>query len=145
VPSSALQRSLAALTASLVDSVMEAIRSASLEELLGREKATRVRATRRARVSKPRPVAAPRPKMPASPTVAAEIVPHTPELAPASEITDPESVLGYGQPVDSIPEEPPSPPQVEERPSGYQVRLRENETLARVSNAGAIIRRARSR
>jgi hypothetical protein len=149
VPRSALQTSLAALTESLVDSVMDAIRSASLEDLLGQDpgprtapaQVERVSVTRRARARRRRSVALPRPADPEPPrSVATDDLP---EPEPASEITDPDLVLGFALAGQVVDEEPQPSPEKEERPSGYQVRLRENETLARASNAGVVIRRSR--
>jgi hypothetical protein len=151
LPHSTFKRFLGDLTESLVDSVMGAIRSASLEEVLGpRSAATRVgrrsrnarAATARAATTKRRPVRVRRPAEPEMPPTSV-VIDDIPEPELGSEITDPERVLGVLPPEQFVDEESPSSPEVEERPSGYHVRLRGNETLARVSNAGVVIRRNR--
>jgi hypothetical protein len=164
LPHSTLKKSLRALTESLVDSVMDAIRGASLEELLGEHRAStieespanverttsrrRARARHRVKVSlvsertEGLPTRALRPVNTDSQATAS--VARTEDLTPpeaAAEITDPQMVLGLEVPRPQLVEDPQPLPEAEAPKSGHHVRLRENETVARVSNAGIVIRR----
>jgi hypothetical protein len=119
VPRSTFRTTLSALTESFVDDVMDAIRSASLEDVA------------RGRTRPP-----PRVRHRIVAASGADMV--TPE--PADEITDPDMLLGLGMPpplVDLSPGPIPADPT-----TGLHMKLRENETLARVSGAGVVIRRA---
>jgi hypothetical protein len=119
------------LTESLVDSVMAAIRSASLEELLGERHGRPTRARRRVREDR---ITALAPTAPAPDDTPTET---------HGEITDPQMLLALGAAPPLVDEAPPALPEFEEPSSGPQLRLRDNETVARVSNAGVVIRRAR--
>jgi hypothetical protein len=164
---SALRASLDALTASFIDAVMDAIRTASLQELL--REAPRVRqgdaprigeserATspvgQRKRAAVPAPAgrtASARSRRSGVSTAPTRSVPTPPPPAPAAEITDPQGLLAMGLPlrlgateaeIGGAPEGPAST--VRAIGGGSPVRLRANETLARVSNAGVVIRRGK--
>jgi hypothetical protein len=160
------QGQIDALMESLVDSVMRAIRNAPLEKVLGEdvlgpivasvpsevERSPRTEHRRRSkRVAKhPRPLASS--DAPAS----AEAVPE--DVGSAADILDPEMVLGVGVPLQATPgetgesraprqdgqgrgEEAPDGAEVAE--STHHMHLRDNETVARVSNAGIVLRRSR--
>jgi hypothetical protein len=131
LPRPTLESSLTALTESLVDSVMAAIRSASLEELLGERRERPTRARRRVREDRITALAPTAPAPDDTPTEAHE------------EITDPQMLLALGTAPPLVDEAPQPFPEFEEPSSGPQLRLRDNETVARVSNAGVVIRRAR--
>jgi hypothetical protein len=163
---SALRASLDALTLSFIDALMDAIRTASVEELLGeaprvhRADALRIgkdeRATspvpQRKRAALPasvRPISA-QPRRSGVSTVPSRSVRSAPPPAPTAEITDPQGLLAMGLPmrlgaaeaeIAGVPEGPAST--VRAIGGSSPVRLRANETLARVSNAGVVIRRGK--
>jgi hypothetical protein len=171
VSHSTLKASLDALTASLVDSVLDAIRSASLDDLLG--EGIRLPESRIATPAKvARGTLVPpidEPPIPATPsrrrlrsmseTTAVVLATDLTPPEPAAEITDPQMLLGLGPPralVDAAPKhEEPSSRRADSTPTSRvsdsslpranghapHVRLRDNETVARVSNAGVVIRR----
>jgi hypothetical protein len=149
-----------ALTESLVDSVMTAIRHASLEELLGDgvpappiaesaaeparpPRARRTRApsdagNRRRSVADPVPPSA-KPLSPAENPTPTDV---------ADDITDPQLLLSLDVPPETTEEDsrhpqtstkPSSPPAAEQR-TGH-VKLRANETMTRLANGGIVIRR----
>jgi len=152
-------RTLDSIVNRFVDDLVGLVREATadgLRTLLADE--ARRRATRRA----VRPARGPAaPTIPAAP---AGVVTTTADLAPpapSAEITDPQWLLGMGPPAPAevvlpevvlpVPAAPESeaggPPsgvrEVASAPPASPVRLRPNETLARVSGAGVVIRRAR--
>jgi hypothetical protein len=149
---SAAMRVFKLLASSFADDVIRVLREATLEELmqlLGPPPAKR-RAAGRAAV---------RPARRARPAVRRP-APTSPEVAPAQEITDPSALLAAIAPaeVPSPPSPPltpeavaaeprraPPPPESETRPTReVVVQLRANETLARASGAGVVIRRKRA-
>jgi hypothetical protein len=169
---SPLRTSLHALTVSFIDAVMAAIRGASLEDLLGEAPRDPRRTGAVPRTLKA-PAQAPssatqlegQTRRQASPRVPGPV--HRLGLsagsdrvltssqappAPTAEITDPQGLLAMGthEPLrvvetevsrDPVPDGPAST--VRPIGAGSPVRLRANETLARVSNAGIVIRRAK--
>ncbi len=168
MPKSALRTSLHALAVSLTDSVMAAIRDASLEDLmreapeLGRRTDTRRGAKAEGAPAsavdlRGHPGGQTPPRVPASPRRSRSSASADPVLtpippAPAAEITDPQGLLAMGtrEPLRVVPSEISREP-VPDGPAstiraveaGSPVRLRANETLARVSNAGVVIRRVK--
>jgi hypothetical protein len=178
VTRSNLNVSLSVLTDSLVESVMQAIRLASLEELGGAYRPSAARTRRPSldaidagpfvqagsdahtngidlepnrdseRVARPREARAQTRRRVERPTVTARIADLAPPEATA-EITDPQMLLGLGYPDVQVEREPEAVPEPEPssrvRANGGSppMRLRDNETLARVSNAGVVIRRAK--
>jgi hypothetical protein len=169
VPQPRLKTSLHTLTEALVESVMNAIRLASLEELMGRTPRSstphdvrldppQVREGRPRRQARaPEREAAPRERArPSAPPVVVPLLLEDISTAPepASEITDPQMLLALGIPDVDVPIPPPRAPAPVELtlpPSRFAytngearpVRLRDNESVARVSGAGVVIRRAR--
>jgi hypothetical protein len=162
LPDSTLKKSLVALTESLVDAVMDAVRNASIEDLLGEHRAStmgesppnvdRAPSRRQARhrveailVSERTEGLPTRPLRPVNTdSQAMASVALTEDVTPpeaAAEITDPQMVLGLEVPRPQLVEDPQPLREAEAPSSGYHVRLRENETVARVSNAGVVIRR----
>jgi hypothetical protein len=178
---SALKTSLHALTVSFTDSVMAAIRGASLEDLLGEAPRDPRRPTSTPRIerastsevllehplgghalSSGKASLSARPDRPAgtrsrrsgdSAVATSKVSTGTQSPpGPAAEITDPQRLLAMGAPLpaevvgrqvarERVPEGPAST--VRALGSGFPVRLRANETLARVSNGGIVIRRAK--
>jgi hypothetical protein len=174
MPTSALKTTLHALTVSFTDAVMDAIRSASLEDLLGQAsrgpgRSTGVPST--AKVARAESsaaqlgrhsggheppngvrVGARRSGLSAAAATDPAPSPSQAPPAPAAEITDPQGLLSMGTQEsrnvappeiarERVPEGPASAVRAVEASS--PVRLRANETLARVSNAGVVIRRAK--
>ncbi len=165
MPKSALKTSLHTLTASFADSVMDAIRSASLEELLGEAHGDSTRPMNAPRALKDaRAPSSVRPvrRVSALPTRLGGLLPARPlrSGAPfaiaerpissmAAEITDPQGLLAMGvaggiglvetraQQADGLAGT------AEPTRAAPSVRLRANETLARVSSAGVVIRRGK--
>ena len=107
---------------------MAAIRIAPLEELLGERRQRPTRA--RPRVREDRITA---------------LAPTPDETPPEAhgDITDPQMLLALGTDPPPVDEAPQPLPEFEEPSSGSRLRLRDNETVARVSSAGVVIRRGR--
>jgi len=161
-----LRLQIDALTETLVDSVMKLLRTASLEALLGEALDAPSAAETGGSTERPPPPArsqAPKPEATRPGALTSVDLPMRAREAPtedlvtsasAVDITDPQLVLGLGDPSAAAAdaEESAQPPQEQEEPSSPvedaesppHVRLRENETVARVSDAGIVLRRIRS-
>jgi hypothetical protein len=154
LPRSPLKTSLRVLTDAFADSVMEAIRAASLEEVMGADREARrpTEVGRATRPTRPRSKAKVRRVSGARSSRSAAKIDEGDSalLEPTSEITDPQMLLGLGL-IDPVIEPPPRRFEATNEPkvglhanaSAPVVRLRENESVARVSSGGVVIRRAR--
>jgi hypothetical protein len=154
LPRSPLKTRLRVLTDAFADSVMEAIRAASLEEVMGAEREAG-RTTEVGRSTRPthprskarvRRVSAARSSRSAAKVAEGDSAP----FEPTSEITDPQLLLGLGL-VEPVIEPAPRRFEATDEPkvslhtnaSAPVMRLRDNESVARVSSGGVVIRRAR--
>lgn len=163
MPKSALRTSLHTLTASFADSVMAAIRSASLEDLLGeayRDPGRPAGAPRSLKIARAPSSARPtrggrarrssdvdRPVLARAPESGIAVRRSDRPLPPTgAEITDPQGLLAMEAVermalVERKPEREAPVSTLQAARAVPSVRLRANETLARVSNAGVVIRR----
>jgi hypothetical protein len=159
-------RKLDQIIARFVDDVVALVKEAAADGL-GKILAEEARHRRTHRLDGEAVIAAqpaadrdpPRPARPAREPVSRSAVGNAnadlPSPAAAGEITDPQWLLAMGAPAPALveehsreatatePESPEGPASTVREAAHSPVRLRDNETLARVSGAGVVIRRSR--